>query len=294
MWNLLWRVLEGGYNITREEADRIHGFLLRLMVVTVSLILVMWGFNAVGMKEVNFIFFFIGGGYIAAKALQPKMIGLAAVAGVVVQGLRDEDLSQGAVKGLQALYMVALGVLLGFWVLSGILSTWSFKEAPAAFFPIAAMVLTLAVMSAYFGLKGKTAVTAITAYAVVVIAIAGWQTIPVSMRPFQGSHAAQQRSAKAIQADRRVTEVVVNWGQNANSKPPINVWSYGYSIPARHDVDLPLGCGKIYQAQYRFYNRVPEWKDYPCDERKLVMASEVRFLLLKEQEGLTFGVLPYR
>ncbi len=193
MLNALRRISVAGLRITMDELNLIHAQLQKFLIVTMVVIIAMWGINIVGLKEANFVFFFLGGFLILSLGSAPFLILSGAGLGVVVHGLRDDDLSKGAVAGVQGLYKIVIGSLFGFWVASGILATWSFRESPFSFFPIIAMIMLLAVMSSVFGLKGKKVpIAIITTYAVAVIGIAAWKTISIEDRPSIGSYTIEK------------------------------------------------------------------------------------------------------
>ncbi len=171
------RLLTRGWDATNAHAENLQAAIIGILLFILIATLAMWCFNISGLKEVNFIFFFIGGLYLVAKFSQPKMVVAGAVIGTVAGGLRDKDLSQSAAEGVKWLYKIALGLVLGFWVLAGMLATWSFENAPAAFFPVAAMTMLLAVMVEFFEMKGGMFKKVLVAYAVGVIIVALWQTI---------------------------------------------------------------------------------------------------------------------
>ncbi len=171
-------LLEDVAAISVLQAKRIHAMLIGIIVASLVIITIMWGINIAGGKQINIIFFLLGGLYIILQTTKPVTVTVAAGAGAVVAGLADKDLSQGALTGLKALYRVTIGALFGFWVLAGLLATWSFQENPASFFYVMAMVLTIAVTVELFGMKSnKLTAKVIIIYASAVITVAFWDTI---------------------------------------------------------------------------------------------------------------------
>jgi hypothetical protein len=171
-------LLEDVAAISALQAKRIHAMLIGIIVASLVIITIMWGINIAGGKQINIIFFLLGGLYIILQTTKPVTVTVAAGAGAVVAGLADKDLSQGALTGLKALYRVTIGALFGFWALAGLLATWSFQENPASFFYVMAMVLTIAVTVELFGMKSnKLTAKVIIIYASAVITVAFWDTI---------------------------------------------------------------------------------------------------------------------
>lgn len=178
MFQIIWRIIQGSAQITEEEANNVYKSLVMALVAMFGLTFVMWGLNAIGAKEINYIFFFFGGMLILIMGFTPRLVGLSAVGGFVINGLNDKDKSQGMVKGIQGLIKAVSGILLGFWIASGVLATWSFREAPMAFFPIAAMALTIGVTVQFYGMKGGVFKWVVLIYALGVIGTAFYQTFP--------------------------------------------------------------------------------------------------------------------
>jgi hypothetical protein len=178
MFANLTRLFAEGVVFTASKAKAVHNTLIGVIVAAFAVIVLMWYINISGGKAYNIVLFLAGGLYIAVSFSRPLVAATAAGAGAVVAGLADKDLSQGALTGLKALYKVTVGTLFGFWVLAGLLATWSFEKNPSSFFYVMAMVLTIAVTVELFEMKSnKLAAKVIITYAIGVIAVAFWQTI---------------------------------------------------------------------------------------------------------------------
>jgi hypothetical protein len=182
MFQTFWRTVVGGAQITEDTAYEVYTALVAVGLVLCGMILGMGLLNAFIAKEVNYFFFFIGGILILMKGFKPPVVGASAIGGVGLHFLADKDLSQGAIKGLEVLYKVVTGVLFGFWVIAGLLATWSFKEAPGAILPIVAMGLTIGVTIELFNMKGGVFKWVVIIYAVGVICTAFWQTFPADWK----------------------------------------------------------------------------------------------------------------
>ena len=183
MFNVLAQWLREGVIFTYDQARRVHEAVIMLLLVMLALIGVMWGFNVMGYKLVNSFLFAFGGIFILVQATRPISLAAAATAGAGVARLGDKDVSQGALQGLQALYRVTLGAIFGFWVLAGLLATWSFEESPVSFFIIMGMIMMIAITVAVFKMTStKLAGKIIIAYSVVVLLSAFWQTLTPSQK----------------------------------------------------------------------------------------------------------------
>lgn len=270
--NLIWQLLVGTWELAEENVHRLRAALVAMMMWCIGLIIIMWGINALGGKEVNYVFFFLGGIFLILKASNPRIAGASAIAGSTVQGLRDEDLSQSAVKGVVVLYRVMLGLLLGFWILAGLLSTWSFKEAPAAFFPIAAMALTIAVTVEFFNMKGGIFKWVVIGYALGVILVAFWQTVPADWK----SKTSQASTSNAsIQPSSQGQSFSAKWSRNDDGTIPVGVWSETVTIQPGCGIRYNAGNRTIYKTQYRYNSK--EWKQHDGGQPNM---NEVQFALL--------------
>jgi hypothetical protein len=212
MFQQMMRLLTGSWDAANTHAENLHGMLIGTVIFVIAMILVMWGFNITSMKEVNLIFFLIGGLGLVAKFSQPRMIVASAAIGAVAGGLQDKDISKNAAEGVKWLYKVGLGMLLGFWVLAGLLATWSFERAPAAFFPIAAMAMLLAVAVEFFEMKGGMFKKVLIAYAVGVILISLAKTIPSPFTEKEVGAAVPQRDATIPPAEISPVMLTVSGG----------------------------------------------------------------------------------
>lgn len=179
-----WTVLTGIATIAHAQLRKLYKILLKVSIVLACIILIEWMCNATGYKELNYIFFFLGGWLYVAFAFSPIALEAGAAAGTVIAALKDTDLTQGAYAGVLKYCKTALSVLLSFWMISGLLATWSFAENPGAFFPFAAMVAVLATASVVFGSKsgGVVLKAIITTYATVVIVMALYSTLTVQTK----------------------------------------------------------------------------------------------------------------
>lgn len=271
MLNLIWDIItKRSWTFTKNNVIKLRSAIVTMMMLCIGLIIIMWGINAFGGKEVNYVFFFAGGILLILQASNPRVVGGSALAGTVVQGLRDEDLTQGAVKGVMVLYRVMLGMLFGFWVLAGLLSTWSFKEAPGAFWPIAAMALTIGVTIEFFEMKGGVFKWVVIGYAVGVILVAFWQTVPTNWK----SRGVTESSASA-QTSSQGQSSSAKWSVQADDGAiPVGVWSESTMLPPGSNVFFDSGNGTVYQIRYRLYNS--EWKIHQR-ESNFPQMNEIQF-----------------
>lgn len=282
---LIWRILSGKVKDAHLEAENIHGALIAIICMTFVSTLVMWLLNISGLKEVNFLFFFVGGMYLVTKLSHPKIVVSAAVAGAGVQGLRDEDITQGAAKGTVVLYQIFLGILLGFWILAGILSTWSFALSPASFFPIAAMGMVIAITIEFFDMKGNVFPIVIIGYALVIIAIATWKTFPDEVTGYFVSEDTEVLVPAVAQPT--VTHESATWETTEDGTLPVNVWSKTFNIGNGCRTLYDGGNGTDFIVRYRLDSS--EWKIHPGGNN-YPPANEVQFMLKKPRTAVPVKV----
>ncbi len=178
--NGVWAIIAGSATIAADEVNRLYWKLLSVAAGLAGLVFVQWVINSAGAPGLNFIFFFSGGALILAMGFSPiRGPGTGAVIGTVFAALRDTDLSQGALAGILGWMRGVMILLFGYWVVSGLLATWPFSENPLAFWPIAAMGCVLGTTAVVYGLKGKMLPKIITLYAVGVIVLAAFTTMPI-------------------------------------------------------------------------------------------------------------------
>lgn len=244
--NEFFRIVSGTAELTESKAERIYNTLIITMLGTMGLLLVMWAINAYWMKEINFFFFFLGGILLLVMGFTPRVVGMSAVAGLAVNGLQDKDLSQGTVSGVKVLYKVVTGILFGFWVVAGLLATWSFKEAPMAFWPVATMAIVIGIVIEFFEMKGGVFKWVVIIYAVGVILVAFWQTLPSGVK-----------SMFVTTNEATLDEWII-------TKVPV-----GCGLKFSHD-------SALYQVEYRFYDTA--WHEYKVGTSP--NASEVRYKAL--------------
>lgn len=259
--------------LATNEAERLQMALIVTIGVLLFLIGIMWGINAYWVKEVNLIFFVLGGIYLIVKGTQWRLIGAAALVGVGVQGLRDQDMSQGAVQGVQVLYKILFGLLFGFWLIAGLLSTWPFEAAPAMFFPFAAMIMVIAVTCIFFGIKGKVTAWIIIAYATGVIGIIGWKTLtPESWRTPEVK--VEPLRYNGVGVERHPAWTV----KGKDGALPVNVWSKSIKVPPGCRAKHAAGLGTVFQVRSRLHGgawtlQAPKAK-VPGDEFQVMIRKE--------------------
>lgn len=165
-----------------------------------ALTLVMWMLNIFGCKEVNYLFFFLGGIMIFFIGINPATIVTSVLIGAVSGGVNHDGIMKGALRGPAQLLHLVLGLLYAFFVLSGVLATTSFEESPSAFFAIMAMVMLLGVAVSFYGEKfGSAPMVLVTLYVVYVCIRATWAIVPVDTKYDMGMSGEQiQRIDKVI------------------------------------------------------------------------------------------------
>lgn len=183
----IWAHYLLGERVVKQVYKRVWIGLFKLIPCVIGLILLMWAINAYGgtaiAKEWNLVFFFLSGPAIPFFLLVPRTSAIAMVAGMFAGGLKDEDLSQSAMAGLTSFYYAVRATVLWFWVLSGLLATWSFAPAPGAFFVFAAMGAFLGLLFWHYEMNSGIVAKLLVAYAICVMLAATWKTVPEDWKP---------------------------------------------------------------------------------------------------------------
>lgn len=209
--NGVWAIVAGSATIAVDEINKLYWKLVKIAAILCGLVFIQWLINSSGAPGLNFFFFFAVGGLILVMGFSPlRGPGTGAVIGTVFAALKDADLSQGALAGILGWMRGVMILLFGYWVISGVLATWPFRENPLAFWPIAAMGCILAAMAVVYGLKGKMLPKIVTIYAVGVMAISAYTTVPFLKGWFQGptETSTQQAAPAATPPATRRQEVV--------------------------------------------------------------------------------------
>lgn len=181
--NAIFTFLRG---LATSAGNAVSSMLKTFFLASLSLLgltLVMWMFNIFGLKEVNYVFFFLGGIMIFFIGFNPATIVTSILVGAVAGGVNKEGIMKGALRGPARLLYFIVGLLYAFFVLSGLLATTSFAESPSAFFAIMAMITLLGVATSFAGTRAEKPVFALVLlYALYICVRATWAIIPVDTK----------------------------------------------------------------------------------------------------------------
>ena len=144
---VIWNILRGYYNAADMHLENIQAGFISIILGMAGLVLVMFGFNAGGLKMVNIFFFFAGGFFIVLHATRPAALGVSALVGLPFGG---------PTEGIRMLYRATLGLLIGFFGIALILSIVSFEDAKTAFFTMLMGMMLMGVTSAFYDVKTDT------------------------------------------------------------------------------------------------------------------------------------------
>jgi hypothetical protein len=174
---------------TYDRAKYLHFIMAIALIIGVVAVALMWGFNVLGLRGINFLFLVMGALALVIYVTRPVFVFTAMGLGVLVNGLQDKDITQGSIEGISVLFRVLFAILFYYTASAFLLATWSFQAAPWAFLVIACSVLILMALGAYLNLGGngwkRVMLTIVVTYVVIIVAFAAWHTIPVEARPLQ-------------------------------------------------------------------------------------------------------------
>lgn len=137
----------------RNEARDLHALLIFLLVFGAVIITEMWVVNVWLWPAINIPQTLAGALLLVITATKPKVIFTVTLLGGLVQGLRDEDITQGTIKGIGVLFKVLWGALFYFTAIGTVLSLISFAWSPITFWAVALVILTVQAMFAYYEVK---------------------------------------------------------------------------------------------------------------------------------------------
>ncbi len=273
--------------LLKQQADELYETIVKMALVALAGVLGMWALNAFVLKELNWVPFFTGIAVFAIWVFAPTRLLIAAGAGAAVQGLKDEDLTQGAIKGLTTLYQVALGVMLWFGIVAGILAAIPFQARPAAFFPIAGMLLLLTL--AFTSVKNRIVKAVIATFAVTVIGYNFWQIVPEDVKPKEKPPMAPGQASQAERSVRPSDGVIAHatWKGSHADGPPVGAESDVQEIPFGCGVNFSHGNGVTYKVRYCFRSCQSEknWQDH--QPGSFPPMSHLKFTVLEEGRGMT-------
>jgi hypothetical protein len=149
----------------------------------IGLILVMWILNIIGLKEINYIFFFFGGIAIFMAGINPITLLASIFVGGISGKIDGDGFFKGIKKGVNDLFHFVNGIAYAFVLLSGVAAIISFKESPSSFFAIF-VAITILYTGASYMKKSVGGFTAIMTYSFVfyICIRAFWAIIPVDTK----------------------------------------------------------------------------------------------------------------
>ncbi len=265
-----------GLNSLEDVKDVYFRVVVSLGAIAMLGVPLMWAINKEGYPGFNWVFFFGGVAMTAIWAFSPTRLLWAMGAGALVQGLNDEDLTKGAIKGLSTWYQIVLGLLLWICIISGLLAVVPFQKNPSAFFPIAGMLFLLTL--AFVSVKNGALKWSIAAFAIAVIIFNSLTIVPEDWKFWKNSNSNNQAVSKqSTEQKSKTTEA--KWKEpSKDGSLPVGVWSEIFSIGIGCRAEYDAGNGTDFKVRYRLYS--PEWKNHPGSEN-YPPANEVQFMLLK-------------
>lgn len=112
---------------------------------------IMWSINVLLTPALNLIPFYLVPIYLVMYGFSPVAVLAALGFGGFVMNLRDEDITQGMIKGVAILARIVWVTLFGFWLVSGALATVPFEHSPLAFWYLLATAVTVLIMFVVLG-----------------------------------------------------------------------------------------------------------------------------------------------
>lgn len=155
----------------------VRGGVILLFIITV----LMWICNIAGFNGVNIILAFFGLGLIGFVFTKPDLL----LHVIPIEGffswLRDEDASQGAANSLGKLSRIGIGVIFAFSMNSVALATWSFAQAPMAFWGLELIIIAFASWGAIYRSRGDMSKKITAGYLTVAALALIWSTFGITL-----------------------------------------------------------------------------------------------------------------
>lgn len=149
----------------------------------IGLILIMWILNICGLKELNYIFFFLGGIAIFMAGINPITLIASIFVGGISGKIDGKGFFKGTKQGVNNLFHFVNGIAYAFVLLSGIASVISFKESPSSFFAILVAATILCSGASYMKKDIGRLITLFTTIFVIYICLrAFWAIVPVDTK----------------------------------------------------------------------------------------------------------------
>ncbi|MEX0917788.1 MAG: hypothetical protein WDZ93_01395 [Candidatus Paceibacterota bacterium] len=204
------------------RAEDLHFAFTVTLLASFFAVFCMWLVNIAGAPGLNLFFLFVGAILFVILFTRVEFFFAALGLGAVVQGLRNEDITQGSILGVSTLFKVMFGAVFYFTFAALILSVVPFSGAPGAFWGIAAVLVVVSSFAAYVGgSDGKWLKAIVTVAAGAIFLTFVWQIFaPDGVKRYMGS------TVNAIDrdADRRATEI-----------------DRGYTVFAAYAITVPAG-----------------------------------------------------
>jgi hypothetical protein len=156
--------------VARRKIGKTYLGLWVAIFLMLALVTLMWICNITGAPGWALLIGTFGMFALAFISFAPKTIFIFLGFGALVAELKDEDITQGTLKGVGSLYRVFLALGYAFMGMSGLLGTWSFAKYPAAFWVIAFFGTFLLILLAHNKVTlGKWMLFLCGGYAIAVI-----------------------------------------------------------------------------------------------------------------------------
>lgn len=202
----LFGYLLAQYLILELHADRAYArlwvLLTKVGLAVVVVIVGMWAVNAyLDMSRLNLLVFFGGTPVVLFLAFAPRVQAIGLVTAILGKKLGGATLPDSIKNGVGSWYSLIRATVMWFWVVSGFLSTMPFGNSPSAFWVVAAMLLTVAVVISHYNIGGKWLPYLLITYAIGVALMAFWELAPAEWREWRASSTASTSPSEVLRKE---------------------------------------------------------------------------------------------
>jgi len=162
--------------VSRDGVAHILRSLWLGIMALLATIFVMWLLNIMGYRGVNIPIALIGSLLVAMVGYRATNLLTFGGFGAIISALQDKDKSQGAATGLIWLTEILVALGLAFVLSAFTLMTWSFKQAPGAFWILFFAATLILLVQQHWKMQAGMAKWLIIGYAVLCSMVAIWTT----------------------------------------------------------------------------------------------------------------------
>lgn len=151
--NVVLNIIRNTGRLSYHTAKDLYILMIIIVLAAITAISLMWSANVWLSPAVNVVPTLLGAILMLFASTHPKVILGTMGLGAVIQGLRDEDITQGAVQGISVLFKLFLGTMFYFTVAGAALSLIPFASFPMIFWAVVLVVMAVQSMFGFYDIS---------------------------------------------------------------------------------------------------------------------------------------------